>query len=72
MYSFSLPKLSPDSEVKIMKDLNTLIQLCCQPHLASNLEISVKTKDDLPVTKLFSYMALWKARMPKVIPEAFK
>lgn len=55
-----------------MKDLGTLVQLCSEFHLASNLEILVKTKDDILVTKLFSYMALWKVRMPKVFPEAFK
>ena len=71
MYSFTLPQAAIDSEILVINDLRKLIGLSVEPHLASDLEIRVRNKNDSQIIVLYTYMALWKVRMPKVSKEAF-
>ena len=71
MYSFTLPQAAIDSEILVINDLRKLIGLSEEPHLASDLEIRVRNKNDSQIIVLYTYMELWKVRMPKVSKEAF-
>jgi len=66
MFSFKLPLLQPYSmtimaysESLVATDFLKLVDLACDDHPASDLELFIQDNNDKPVTRLYSYLGLF-------------
>lgn len=61
------------SEYEVMQDMSKLISYCDSDHLASDLELSISNSEDSSSkSKLYTYLGLFRVRLPKLAREAFQ
>ena len=52
------------SEGEVISDMAKLINYCESDHLASDLELSVRNSEDQLIGKFYTYLGLFRVRMP--------